>query len=497
MSLRARLFAYFMAAFLILAIVIGGAFTVLMNRHNASVYEDEYGRWAEGVAAAMGNAATAATADATTTQGGGHGPGQGGGNGMGAYRRFIEQVAGADAWAFDASGTELEWAQGHGHGDASTSPPATDDARAMAMEAVATGASVTTSAGLLSPEVTAAAPIVAADGTVTGAVVVHSHVGTVRAVTQGGLVVLGASTLLALAIAGIAAFALAGRFTAPLGQLRAAAARIGHGDYAPTGLSGTDEIGQLAGSMDSMAASLAAAEQERSAAEQSRKDFLSSVSHELRTPVTVMRGSLEALIDGVVDEPADGPYHRQLLAETTQLERLVNDVLELSRLDNPDFQMETGPVAVSDVVSDAVRSLRPLASSRDISVSVDDSAEGALVNADYGRLRQLLVVLIDNALKFSPDASTIELAARADATTAIVTVRDHGPGIAPDVLPRVFERFQKTDGAGNEDGVGLGLAIAHRIAERHGGMLQAANAPDGGAILTLVLPLSGPPRASP
>ncbi len=194
-------------------------------------------------------------------------------------------------------------------------------------------------------------------------------------------------------------------------------------------------------------------------------EFLVNVSHELRTPATVLRGSLEALVDGVVTEEAQvKQYHEQMLKETIGLQRLTNDLLDLSKLQNPEFPMEQTRVVLQDVLSDALYAADQLARLKKITIARAMPPEPVALTGDYGRLRQMFLIVLDNAVKFSGENGAIEVTL----TKRSVTVRDHGAGIAPDLLPFIFDRFRKTPSEENRQGSGLGLAIARQIALRHG-----------------------------
>ncbi len=209
-----------------------------------------------------------------------------------------------------------------------------------------------------------------------------------------------------------------------------------------------------------------------------RRDFITTVSHELRTPVTVLRGSLEALYDGVVSEPGQiRAYHSQMLTESIHLERIVNDLLELSRLQNPDFQITKAPINLPDVLDDAIRSIRPIAKSKTLAIQYERNISQIPFSGDYGRLRQMFLVVLDNAVKFSAENSSVEVTVTRAGDFWQVAVCDHGPGIATTDLIHIFDRFYKRSDDVNQSGTGLGLSIAKEIADRHGVGIRVESEP--------------------
>ncbi len=257
--------------------------------------------------------------------------------------------------------------------------------------------------------------------------------------------------------------------------MRRAAALLAEGDYAAkTAVDQPGEIGQLARTIDLLAERLAAAGEQREALDRLKQDFVANVSHELRTPVAVLRGSLEVLQDGTVSQGEEvAAYYAQMLAESRHLERLVNDLLDLSRLQDGQFRLETEETDLCAVVRDAARAIRQSARGNGVEVSLRCPGEECLLTGDYGRLRQMLLVLLDNAVKFSHPGGTVGLTLAREAGGFVLEVTDHGRGIPPEELPHVFDRFWRAQGGENRSGTGLGLAIARQIAERHGAELRA------------------------
>ncbi|MBR4879685.1 MAG: two-component sensor histidine kinase [Clostridia bacterium] len=207
--------------------------------------------------------------------------------------------------------------------------------------------------------------------------------------------------------------------------------------------------------------------------EQMRRDYVANISHELKTPVTVLRGSLEALVDGVITEEEDvKEYHQQMLHETVYLQRLVLDLLDLSRLQNTGFEIQHEPVSLTQVLDDAIKSGEKLAQEKNIVINKSYNEPKDAFVGDYGRLRQMFIIILDNAVKFSNENSSVDVIFSSNR----IHIRDYGCGIEPERLPYIFERFHKSGGENNKTGSGLGLAIAREIAHRHNIKVSARSA---------------------
>ncbi len=318
--------------------------------------------------------------------------------------------------------------------------------------------------------ITAGAPVYVGDGSVQAAVLLHAPVRGMREAAWGGIRIMLASCLLALALAIGLRVLFSWRFPIPLKIMREIAGRLAEKDYqARCRIASEDEIGELAGTLDILAERLRLADEESRKLEQLRREFIANISHELRTPVTVIRGSLEALRDGVAAGAGQvREYYGQMLRESVFLERLINDLLDLSRLQNNDFPIQKEKFNLCDVLQDAVRSARGLGREKGISVALEMDAQAYAMYGDYGRIRQMLLIFLQNSVKFSGQGSVIEVQLCADR----LTVLDHGCGMAKEELEHAFERFYKARNENNKSGSGLGLAIAREIALRHGMRLK-------------------------
>jgi two-component system phosphate regulon sensor histidine kinase PhoR len=225
-------------------------------------------------------------------------------------------------------------------------------------------------------------------------------------------------------------------------------------------------------------------------ADQIRRDFVANVSHELRTPLTAIRGYVEALLD----EPADAAQTRSFLEiiarHSARMERLVKDLLRLARLDAKQETLETATCDIRQIFGAVTADLAPSVEAKRQRVTIDVPAEARQVAADPAKLHDIVRNLVENAVNYSPDGAEVQLAARRDEQACTITVADSGPGIPPDDLTRVFERFYRVDKSRSRPGgTGLGLAIVKHLVELHGGEVSAANRPEGGAVFTIRLPL--------
>jgi two-component system OmpR family sensor kinase len=293
------------------------------------------------------------------------------------------------------------------------------------------------------------------------------------------------ATALAVAVAALAAWLLAGRLTAPLGRMVAAARRVGAGDLSTrVQVDGDGEVAEVAAAFNDMAAGLEQAQSEQRA-------FLASVGHELKTPLTTVQGYTEALLDGTVDDPAG--RRRSLLrvhAETVRLARLVQDLLDLARLGRGQFAVSTVDADVGAVLSEAAAAASERAAPRQVTVAT--RLAGPLnAHVDPGRLRQVLDNLLDNASRSSPPGRQVLVAARPLAGGGVeAAIVDQGPGIAPEDLPHAFDRgYLWSRYRGTRDvGSGLGLAIVKALCDAMGITIRAESGHGGGTAFRLALP---------
>lgn len=225
-------------------------------------------------------------------------------------------------------------------------------------------------------------------------------------------------------------------------------------------------------------------------AHEAQSRFTADASHELRTPIAAMHAEIEvALMDPRLSLPAAKAQLRSNLEELAKLTALSEGLLRLAQMENGELPDE--PVQLDAAVQSAIDRVLPSAEKKRILISPPEDTK-SVVNGDAGSLTELLVILLDNAVKYSPQQTEVKLVADIDRRRIVIRVIDRGMGIRASELPHIFERFYRADNARSKQkttGYGLGLAIARNIAEAHGGMLTAASKPGRGSVFTLTLPL--------
>jgi signal transduction histidine kinase len=273
-------------------------------------------------------------------------------------------------------------------------------------------------------------------------------------------------------------FAALRRLGVPLGDLVEAANRVADGDFTAriTTEQGPGLLRSVAKAFNTMTSRLAAQEQQR-------RNLMADIAHELRTPLSVIQGRLEGLLDRVY--PWDDETIGEVIEETKLLARLVDDLRTLANAESGMLALRKEPTDPAALIREVVRSFAGDAQSKEISIHTDLLPDLPIITIDPLRIREVLVNLISNAVRHTPQAGDIVVAARVETGRIVVSVADSGPGISPQDLPKIFDRFYK---GATSRGSGLGLTIARNLIHGHGGEIRAENIPRNGAMFTFTIP---------
>lgn len=296
------------------------------------------------------------------------------------------------------------------------------------------------------------------------------------------------STAIALSLSAIVGLVLSQAIAHPLRRLTAVAGAVAQGQFdQQVSVRSRDEIGRLSRAFNDMTTRL-------QAARQMQTDFVADVSHELRTPLTSIKGMVETLRDGAIDDPeVRDRFLETTENETDRLIRLVNDLLILSRVDSEALNLQRQSIELLQLVQASVERLRPQAEARGLGLRVETDSSTPLVWVDTDQVQQVLVNLLDNAIKFSRPGGTVTVKVAAEpGHSARVQVCDQGIGIPAEDLPHVGQRFYRADKARSRaaGGSGLGLAIAQSLVQAHGGRLWLESQESEGTVVSFTLPLS-------
>lgn len=238
---------------------------------------------------------------------------------------------------------------------------------------------------------------------------------------------------------------------------------------------------------------LAAANLELLELDKLRSAVLSNVSHELRTPLTGILGSAQNLRDGLAGglTQAQQEYVQMIESDSGRLIRVVNELLEWGRLQSGHIQVQRAPVALGPLLDEVFMLLRPAVQQKSMKLEIAGIDASMRVDADPDKLKQILINLLDNAVKFSRPDSSVRVRVQAGAHGLRILVQDHGPGVPAEDMPHLFERFYRGQSGSTAPGTGLGLAIAKNLARLHGGDITLQSSPGEGSTFALTLPLTG------
>ena len=304
---------------------------------------------------------------------------------------------------------------------------------------------------------------------------------------------------LALLVAGVVGVALVVLLTGRLGRLAETVGAFERGGWTVRAdTSGRDEVARLGGAFNRMAALVASYVEALRRTDAHRRELVANVSHDLRSPLATLRGYLETLhlLGDRVPAADRDAYVGRALGAAERLSALVSDLFDLARFDAAEIRPRPEPTALADLVADLVAETQGQAGERGVALRVRAERDLPLVPVDVGLAERAVTNLVENALRHTPPGGAVDVeVARADGGGVEVAVRDTGEGIAPDLLPRVFDRFVRADASRSGGGAGLGLAIVERIARVHGGAVRVESTLGAGATFTVTFPGHAAPPA--
>jgi signal transduction histidine kinase len=297
----------------------------------------------------------------------------------------------------------------------------------------------------------------------------------------------------AIVLALLFGFVLSWSLIGPIQSIDARLAAIASGDFSGhVDVTNRDELGALATNVNRMNDELRRLYRELEMASQHKSDFLANMSHELRTPMTAIIGFSQVLREGIFGEvnAKQAEYLDDILSSSNHLLSLINDVLDLSKVEAGQVALQAAPFSLQDALDRGVSMVREQATTEGVEISLHRNGSLDVVSGDERRIRQVIFNLLSNAVKFTPAGGQVDIsAARVDGEMR-VSVADNGPGIASEDLDRIFEEFQQTDaGARQREGTGLGLALSKRFVEMHGGRIWCESEVGKGSTFSFTLPL--------
>lgn len=296
-----------------------------------------------------------------------------------------------------------------------------------------------------------------------GMILIHSRIPSIYQLKHSIFLVFVAAGMIGGIIALIFVALLTKHITKPMNQMKAVAKKVASGEF--TGrinVKGKDELSELSKSFNEMITEL-------ENLEKMRRDFIGNVSHELRTPLTSIKGFVDGIIDGVIPPEKHEYYLRIVRDETSRMQDLVNDLLSLAKLQGGEVALEYSIFDINELIRRSVISLQQMFLEKNLEFNALFETERMFVRADLDSIQRVIINLLHNAIKFTPENGVIAAKTYYEKNKVVISIEDSGRGIPKEDLPGIFERFYKTDKSRSEDrtGVGLGLAIVRNIINKH------------------------------
>lgn len=308
-------------------------------------------------------------------------------------------------------------------------------------------------------------------GNIIGAIIFNMGIPQIRSTAMELLLMFLMSSMVSLLLAAAIVYIQARKISRPIASINKAAQNIAKGNFSErVDITTKDEIGQLASTFNFMASSI-----EKS--EANRQRFVSDVSHELRTPMTSITGFVQGMLDGTISDEDRNDYLKIVLDESTRLTKLVNDMLEMSKIQSGKFKINIAPFDINDLICSSLISLENKMNERHIDAEVDFRPDVLIALGDKDQIKRVLINLIDNAIKFSIENTVIHIRTYISDGKAHIAIANIGNEIPPNELNNIFDRFYKTDKSREIDrtGAGLGLSLVQNIIRVHNQTINVTN----------------------
>ncbi len=318
-----------------------------------------------------------------------------------------------------------------------------------------------------------------------GMVLLHAKIPEIRSARNTTVQLFLYAAAAGVLVSLLLGFFFSRQFTGPMKQMSHTAEKIAAGSFSERlVVNGSDEFGQLAKSFNEMVDALAHLEQ-------IRKDFVSNVSHELRTPLTSIKGFIDGIVDGTIPQEKQGKYLEIVRDETHRMHRMVNDLMDLTKMEGGSLALARTSFDICELIRICVISLQQNFIEKNLEFAADFAQERMFVVADKDAIQRLILNLMQNAVKFTPEEGLIRVVIRKQKDKAEISVIDSGIGIGEEELPYVFDRFYKTDKSRSSDrsGVGIGLAIVRSIIQAHEEQIHVESQPGKGTTFVFTLPM--------
>jgi len=343
-----------------------------------------------------------------------------------------------------------------------------------------------------------AVPVADRSGAVQYIIYIRDNKQTVHELNMNIVTLILEAVTVGLAIAVALSFILSKTLLQPITGMTKAAEAIAEGDFSKKlSVESGDEIGILADTFNNMAAQLQTTLEEIKKSEALRREFVANVSHELRTPLTSIRSYAETLTDHRdIPKEMEADFLHVILNESERMTKIVQDLLELSRFDAGSAKLSIERFSLADAVSDVCDAIALEAQKHGHRLRTELEGDLPLIYGDKARIEQVLINILSNAVKYTPDGGFIDITGGRTGDMVWIKIKDTGIGIPAEDVTRIFDRFYRVDKARSREsgGTGLGLSIAREIVLRHGGDILIESAVGAGTTVTVVLPVEGPNR---